>query len=218
VSMHNSWEHLFSPDSVAVIGASNTLGSWGYGIMQRLLALSGRLVYPVHPSASEVFGITALRSVVDIPGPVDLAVIVVAASQVARVLEECVTKGTGAAVVISGGFAETGRKGRSLEIGLVKIARRGGIRFVGPNSMGHANTYSRLSTLAWTGEIATGPVALLSQSGNMGHRIIYGGMSSGIGFSKFVSTGNEATSIWKITWNIWLTMMRLGSLPSILKD
>ena len=107
-------------------------------------------------------------------------------------MRECVQKGVKAAVVISGGFAESGEQGSKLEAELVKVAREGGIRFIGPNSMGHADTSAQICTLAWLGEITPGPVALISQSGNMGHRIIHNGMSSGFGFSKFISTGNEA--------------------------
>jgi len=160
--------------------------------MRHLLASAKRRkIYPVNPTASEVLGIAAYDSVVDVPGSVDLAVIAVPALQVPKVMRECVQKGVKAAVVISGGFAEMGEQGRKLETELVQVARQGGIRFIGPNSMGHADTSSQLSTLAWTGKITPGPVALLSQSGNYGHRIIQNGVSSGIGFSKFVSTGNE---------------------------
>ena len=160
--------------------------------MRHLLASAKRRkIYPVNPTASEVLGIAAYDSVVDVPGSVDLAVIAVPALQVPKVMRECVQKGVKAAVVISGGFAEMGEQGGKLETELVQVARQGGIRFIGPNSMGHADTSSQLSTLAWTEVITPGPVALLSQSGNYGHRIIQNGVSSGIGFSKFVSTGNE---------------------------
>lgn len=188
----NHWKHLFAPDGVALIGASNTRGSWGYGIMRHLLASAKRKVYPVNPTASEVLGIPAYESVVNIPGEVDLAVIVVSAPKVPQIMQQCVQKGVKTAVVVSGGFAETGGPGSKLESELVKIAREGGIRFIGPNTMGHADTSSGLCTLAWIGEITPGPVALISQSGNMGHRILLNGMSLGIGFSKFVSVGNEA--------------------------
>lgn len=137
-------------------------------------------------------GMAAYGSVVDVPDSIDLAVIVVSALRVPTLLQECAQKGIRAAVIISGGFAETGEQGHKLETELVKIARQGGIRLIGPNTMGHADTRSQLSTLAWTESITPGPVALISQSGNMGHRIICNGMSSGIGFSKFISTGNEA--------------------------
>ena len=160
--------------------------------MQRLLASAKRKIYAVNPTVSEVLGIATYDSVVNIPGAIDLAVIVVSAPRAPMIMQQCVQKGVKAVVVISGGFAETGEQGKKLEAELVKIARQGGIRFIGPNSMGHADTSSEFSILAWTEEIAPGPVALISQSGNYGHRIIRAGMSSGFGFSKFVSTGNEA--------------------------
>jgi acyl-CoA synthetase (NDP forming) len=191
-SRHINWQHLFAPNSVAVIGASNTPGSWGYGIMQHLLAPARRKIYPVNPNAPEVLGIKAYGSVLDIPDSIELAVIVVSASRVPTVMRECVQKGVKAAVIVSGGFAEIGEQGSQLEAEVVQIARQGGIRFIGPNTMGHANTSSQLHTMAWTWEAPPGPVALISQSGNYGHRIIHRGMISGIGFSKFVCTGNEA--------------------------
>jgi acetyl-CoA synthetase (ADP-forming) len=186
------WKSLFDPGSVAVIGASNTKGSWGYGIMRHLLDSDRRKVYPVNPTAKKILGMPAYDNVIKIPGAVDLAVIAVSASKVLQVMQQCVQKGVKTAVVIAGGFAETGKEGGKLEAELVKIARQGDIRFIGPNSMGHADTYSQLITLAWMGEITPGPVALISQSGNMGHRIMLNGMSLGVGFSKFVCGGNEA--------------------------
>jgi acyl-CoA synthetase (NDP forming) len=187
-----NWQYIFDPQTVAVIGASNNPGSWGHGIMKHLLRPARRQIYPVNPNADEVMGVKAYASVVDIPKTVELAVIVVAAPRVPKVIRECVQKGIKAAVVVSGGFAESGGEGVKLEADLVKVAREGGMRFIGPNTMGHANTSSQLSTLAWTFETPPGPVALLSQSGNYGHRILHRGMMSGIGFSKFVCTGNEA--------------------------
>lgn len=160
--------------------------------MQHLLASAKRKIYPVNPTTPKVLGIAAYGSVVDIPDSIDLAVIAVSASRAPMVMRECVQKGVKAAVIVSGGFAETGEQGSKLEAEVVKIARQGGIRFIGPNTMGHADSSSQLSTLAWTWEMPPGPVALISQSGNYGHRIIHRGMISGIGFSKFVCTGNEA--------------------------
>ncbi|GAI03482.1 unnamed protein product, partial [marine sediment metagenome] len=126
--------------------------------MRHLLASAKRKIYPVNPTVSEVLGIAAYDSVVDIPGSIDLAVIAVSASRVPMVIRECMQKGVKAAVIVSGGFAETGEQGGKLETDLVKVARQGGIRFIGPNSMGHADTSSQLSTLAWTWEITPGPV------------------------------------------------------------
>lgn len=189
---NNSWQSLFSPRSVAVIGATNTPGSWGYGATRRLLDSSQRQIFPVNTAVSEVLGIATYHSVVDIPEPVDLAVIVVPARQVPAVSRQCVEKGVRAAVIISSGFAETGESGQKMERDLVEIARQGGMRFIGPNSMGHADTGSHLLTVPWMKEISPGPVSLISQSGYYGEHILYSGMASGIGFSKFISSGNEA--------------------------
>jgi len=190
-SDNSFWQNLFAPNSVALIGASNTPGTWGFNIMWRLLA-SERRIYPVNPNVSEVRGKPAYRRLTDIPDSIDLAVIVVRASLVSAVLQECTQKGVNAAVVISSGFSETGEDGIKLEAEMVETARRGGIRIIGPNTMGHADTSSNVSTLAWTKEIPPGPVALIAQSGNLGNRIALQGINLGIGFSKFVCSGNEA--------------------------
>jgi len=160
--------------------------------MRRLLDSGRRDIYPVNTSLSEVLGIEAYSSVVDIPGPIDLAVIAVSSPQVPKMLQECVQKRVGAAAIISAGFAETGEQGQKLEAELVDITRRGGLRFIGPNSMGYVDTSSHLSTMAWIKELKPGPVAVISQSGNYGEQIVYSGLALGIGFSKFISSGNEA--------------------------
>ncbi len=186
------WQYLFSPESIAVIGASNTSGSWGNNTMRGLLATKGRKIYPVNPRTGEILGLKVYRNVADIPDTVDLAVIVVGAPLVPRVLSECASKGVKTAVVISSGFGETGEEGRELEDELTRIAGRGGIRFIGPNSMGHADTRSQLSTFGQAVETPGGTVAVLSQSGNICIRIIQNLKASGIALSKYVSTGNEA--------------------------
>lgn len=189
----NHWQFLFDPESVAVVGATSALASWGYGIMQRLLSTGKRNIYPVNTVISEVMGMATYPSVIDIPAPVDLAVIVVPAANVAGVLSECVAKRVKAAVIITAGFAETGDSGRQMENELIKIATEGGIRFIGPNSMGHADAWSQLSTLAFTDKVPTGALSLVSQSGFYGQQIIYKGMEFGLGFSKLISSGNEAS-------------------------
>ena len=160
--------------------------------MCHLLDSARRSIYPVNPSVSEILGLATYSSVADIPGSIDLAVIAVYAPQVPAVLRECVQKRVKAAVIISAGFAETGEQGQKLQAEVVNIARQGGIRFIGPNSMGHVDALSQLSTLAWLEGITSGSVSVISQSGNYGELIVRHGMASGIGFSKFISTGNEA--------------------------
>jgi len=185
-------DYVFNPGSVAVIGASNRIGAWGFGVMTRLIGNPNRKVYPVNPKSPEIMGVKAYGNISEIPDPVDFAVISVSPAKTPGIMRECVNKGVKAALVISGGLAESGEDGAKLEEELVDIARKGGVRFIGPNSMGHVNSYSSFSTLAWMNEIQTGPVAFLAQSGTYGQRVVRTGMHRGIGFSKFVSSGNEA--------------------------
>ncbi len=187
------WQCLFSPGSVALIGASDVAGSWGFNIMQRLLQSGNRKIYPVNPSHPVIQGVPATRSILDIADQVDLAVIAVPAKRVPAVMQECVQKGIKAAVVISGGFSEVDDEGRTLERQVVDIAKSGGLRFVGPNTMGHLNSHAQFTILGFMGKVSPGPVAFAAQSGNMGSRIMQLVMNQGVGFSKFVCTGNEAT-------------------------
>ncbi|MDY6967699.1 MAG: CoA-binding protein [Spirochaetota bacterium] len=191
-SIIKSLDYVFDPGSVAVIGASNKIGSWGYGVMSRLLGENKRKIYPVNAKSSDIFGIKAYKNIEDIPDTVDFAVLSVAPNKTADVMRDCVEKGVKAALVISGGLAESGDEGEMIEKEIVDIAQKGGLRFIGPNSMGHTNTNSSFSTLAWMENVLSGPVAFLSQSGTYGQRVIRTGMHRGIGFSKFVSNGNEA--------------------------
>jgi acyl-CoA synthetase (NDP forming) len=189
------WRYLFSPGSVAVIGASNTPGSWGNNAMKGVLAAGNKKVYPVNPNSPEILGQKAYRSITEIPEAVDLAVIVVPEKMVPDVMRQCAGKGVRAAMIITSGFAETGEAGRKLEAEVLEIARQGGIRFIGPNSMGHADTGSQMSTFGQQGEMRQGPVAVLSQSGSTCMKIVRSLGELGVNCSKYVSTGNEASLI-----------------------
>lgn len=190
------WHSLFAADSIAVIGARNAVGSWGYDALRASLesarAKAGRQVYAVNPNEAEVLGVRSYKSVLDIPGEVELAIIVVPAPVVPQVFRQCAEKKFKAAVIISAGFAEADADGAKLEAELVATAREAGIHFVGPNCNGHADMYSRVISLGFASRIPAGPMALLSQSGTLGASIIQIAASRGIGLSKVVSTGNEA--------------------------
>jgi acetyl-CoA synthetase (ADP-forming) len=187
-----TWRSIFSPETIAVIGASATPGSWGHNAVRGLAAEKGRHVYPVNPKGGEILGIKVYPSITDVPESVDMAVIVVSAGLVPDVLRQCVDKGVKVAVIISSGFGEMGESGQETEKELVEIARSGGLRFIGPNSMGHADTGTKISTFGQGGEMPEGPVAVLSQSGNMCLKIMRSLAASGIHCSKYISTGNEA--------------------------
>ena len=190
------WNSLFSPDSIAVIGANETMGSWGSDAIRTALAVvkadPTKKAYAVNPNQTRVLGTPSFSSILDIPGLVELAIIAVRSDLVPGVMRQCVQKGVKAAVIISAGFAEVDEAGAKLEAEVVGIARQGGIRFVGPNCIGHANVHNGISCLGVTGWVKPGPMALLSQSGTMSASIMQGVSSRGIGISKFVSTGNEA--------------------------
>lgn len=187
-----TWRTIFNPDSIAIIGASATPGSWGHNAVRVLSSEKGRRVYPINPRAAEILGIKVYPGITEVPDAVDLAVIVVSAGLVPDVLRQCAGKGVKSAVVISSGFGEMGEAGQMTEKELVAIARSGGLRFIGPNSMGHADTGTKISTFGQGGEMPEGPVAVLSQSGNMCLKIVRSLAASGIHCSKYISTGNEA--------------------------
>lgn len=190
--MSNSLDCLFYPSSVAVIGASSTPGKWGFNILNRLLkSRTSTRVFPVRRGGGDVQGRRAYSSLSEIPDPIDLAVIAVPPEEVPKAMQECADKGVKVAIIITAGFKETGQVGAQLESDILKIARGGGVRFVGPNCMGHFNTVNDLFTVNEWG-IRPGPLALISQSGNFGSYIMQRAVDRGAGFSKYVSTGNEA--------------------------
>ncbi len=184
-------DHIFKAKSVAVIGASNSPAKWGYRMINNPLITGYRgALYAVNPSEKEVLGLHSYPSLGDVPGDVELAVIVVPAATVPKVMEECVAKGVKGAVVITAGFAETGKEGKSLQDEVVRIARKGGIRFVGPNCMGIWSSAVRLSLCF--DEILKGHTAFMSQSGTYGGFLARVAVSRGYGLSKFASIGNQA--------------------------
>jgi acyl-CoA synthetase (NDP forming) len=187
---------LFYADSIAVIGASNTQGSWGFMVLQQLINSAktkpDRKIWPVNPSIPDALGEKTYPSILEIPSSVELAVIVVSATRVPEVLNQCTKKGVKAAIIISAGFAEIGEEGNILQNKIVNIAQQGSLRFVGPNCIGHASVQEQLATAGFAHWFKPGSVALLAQSGNIGSRIAKIAIHHNIGFSKFVGTGNEA--------------------------
>ncbi len=187
--------YILSPRSVAVIGASRRPGTIGQLIFECLLASHfAGVVYPVNPNAESVMSVRAYPSVLDLPGDVDLAVVVVPASVVATVVDECGRKKVRAVIVISDGFRERGAEGASREKELRSIVLGHGMRLVGPNCMGVINTDRAVNLNASFSPVYPSPgnVAFLSQSGAMGLAILDYARSIGIGISSFVSVGNRA--------------------------
>ena len=184
---------FFSPQSVAVIGASRDPEKLGYAVLNNIIqgGFTGK-IYPINPKADEILDLVAYPSVLDVPDPIDLAIIVIPSRFVLSALEECGQKAIPSAVIISAGFREAGREGLEQEMTLVKIARKYNMRLIGPNCLGVINTNSPLNATFAAGMPPGGPIAFMSQSGALGTAVLDMAMAGSIGFSKFVSLGNKA--------------------------
>ena len=183
---------LFHPGSVAVIGATNNTTKWGFSTFNSLKNMYPGALYPVNNRSASVLGYQSYPRVTAIPGPVDMAVIVVPADKVADVMRDCAAKGVKAAVIITAGFAETGPKGKALQDEVLAIARRGGIRLVGPNCMGMWSAAAKLPAFMFPLPIKEGPLALVSQGGNIGGAMVIDAVMRGVGFQQYVSCGCAA--------------------------
>jgi acetyltransferase len=186
---------IFRPKSVAVVGVTATPGTVPYDIFYNILSAGYRgTVYPVAPGKRSISAVRAYRYVVDIPDPVDQAVIVFPADVVDRALEQCGRKGIKSVVVISAGFRELGPEGAKREERLKQIAAEHGIALVGPNCLGVINTEPavRLNASFARKMPHEGRIAFLSQSGALCTAVLDYAREKEIGFSKFVSFGNKA--------------------------
>jgi acetyl coenzyme A synthetase (ADP forming)-like protein len=190
-----SIRHVLAPRSIAVIGASRQPGSIGNLVFQNIMegGFTG-VVYPVNPKADAIMAVKAYPSVLDVPGDVDLAVIIVPTPLVPKVADECGRKGVRAIIVITDGFKERGLEGAAREEELRDIALSHGMRLVGPNCMGLINTDPEVRLNASFSSIypPRGNIAFLSQSGAMGLVILEYASDLNMGISGFVSVGNRA--------------------------
>ena len=186
-------DSFFRPSSVAVIGASRDPEKLGYAVLSNLKEGGFRgALYPVNPKADEILGLKAYPGVLDIPEPVELAIIVIPYTLVPSALEQCGQKGISAAVVISAGFREAGREGLERERELVELAHRYSVRLIGPNCLGVIDTHTPLNATFAAGMPPGGPIAFMSQSGALGTAVLDMALAGRIGFSRFVSLGNKA--------------------------
>lgn len=186
---------LLEPASVAVIGASRQPGTIGYELVRNLVegAYAGP-VFAVNPGAGDVLGLPTFASVLDVPEPVDLAVVAVPAGDVLGVAAECASAQVRALVVVSAGFADAGDDGALAEQALLRIVRRHGMRLLGPNCMGLVNTAPGVRLHATFAPVVpeAGGVAMSSQSGPLGTAMLERASEVGLGISAFVSVGNKA--------------------------
>lgn len=182
-------EDLFWARRVAVVGASSTEGKTGHTILRNLVegGFAGE-VYPVNPRGGQILGHKVYLSLADLPGDVDLVVVVVPALSVPGVLEQAAARHARGAVVISGGFREAGNQ--ELEDALLAAARAGGIRVIGPNCQGLNYTPNRLCA-SWPLITTPGSLAVISQSGTIGAAVAGWAAEEGVGISAFISLGNR---------------------------
>jgi len=184
---------LFEPRSLAVIGASSHREKVGYSVLANIIA-SGYTgeIYPVNPHGARIQGLKAYRGLDSLPAPPDLAIIIVPAAAVPRVVSECVDMGTRHGIVISAGFREAGIEGRRLERETVQLARRGGMRLLGPNCLGMMNTSLPLNASFARLMPPKGSIGVVSQSGAICTFLLDWARAEGVGFSKLISLGNSA--------------------------
>jgi succinyl-CoA synthetase alpha subunit/RimJ/RimL family protein N-acetyltransferase len=186
---------LLNPTSVVVIGASRNPDTIGGRLLRHLVeaGFQGR-VHAVNPEAFELHGVQSYGRVSEVPGPVELAIVAVPAGAVLDVVRDCAAVGVRGLVVVSSGFAETGEEGLARQRELVRVARAHGMRVVGPNSFGIANTHSevRLNASLAPELPPAGALGLFSQSGALGVAVLSSVEARGMGVSSFISAGNRA--------------------------
>ncbi len=192
--MSKELDAIMRPKSIAVIGASTKSGTVGNELINRLVEykFAGSL-YPVNPKADVINGLKSYKSVLEIPGSVDLAVIIVARDFVLSVIDQCGEKGTKGIVVISAGFKESSHEGAEMEKQLLEKIKSYGMRMVGPNCLGVINTEEGVmmdATFA-DGLPMAGVTAFTSQSGALGAAILNISRDMNVGLSQFVSIGNK---------------------------
>jgi len=192
-----SLDALFAPKSVAIIGASSDQRRFGGRPIQYLLeaGFEGG-IYPVNPMRDEIQGLKAFKSINDVPGHVDLAMLAVGADVTQQTVEDCIARGVKAAICYGAGFAEVGGEGEIRQAKLVETARAGGLRLLGPNCMGALNArtkfYGTFASALEDGVPEAGRIAIASQSGGYGGYLLRHLFLRGLGVSQWVTTGNEA--------------------------
>jgi acetyl coenzyme A synthetase (ADP forming)-like protein len=188
-----SMQAFFEPRTVAVVGAGRNRGGIGAEILHNLRTRFRGRIFPVNPHASTIQTLRCYPRVTEVPGEVDLVIIVVPAPKVEGVVDDCLAKGVRALVVISAGFSETGAPGRAREAALVEKIRAAGVRMIGPNCMGIVNTDPKVRLNATFSPVypPEGRVGMLSQSGALGLAILDYARRLNLGISTFVSAGNK---------------------------
>ena len=189
----NDWgKAAFSPRRIALVGASGEAGKAGRLYMDNMLAGFAGQIAPIHRSATDILGHRAFPSVCAAPAPIDLAVIVTPAETMVGVIEDCARARVPVAVIVTGGFGETGPAGAAVEADVVRVARAGGVRLIGPNCFGLINVPRSLNASMAMGLPAAGGVSLFTQSGSYGMAAFSRSQEGAIGFAKVLAAGNKS--------------------------
>ncbi len=184
---------ILYPESIAVVGASKDRTKRGFRSIERLLADGYRgAIHPINPKEREILGLRCYASLGEVEGPIDLALICTPAGTLPALIRECGAKGIKGAVVLAGGFAETGEAGRRLQGEMAAVAREVGVRIIGPNTSGVFNTHKSCNVVGFV-DLRKGGIGLLTQSGNMALALATEAQAHGhVGLSTYVGIGNEA--------------------------
>ena len=188
-----SLESFFNPKSVAVVGASRQRGKVGYEILANMIeaGYEGQ-IYPVNPKTDTIEGLKCYPDIKSIGKTPDLVIIIIPAKFVPEIMQQCAKVGVKSVIIITAGFKEVGEEGRELEKQIVQIARRAGIRIIGPNCLGIIAPANKLNA-SFGGDLPTeGVIGYISQSGALLAAILDMANANSIGFSKLVSIGNKA--------------------------
>jgi acetyltransferase len=185
--------NFFNPQSLAVIGASESKGKVGHAVIKNIIdfGFPGK-IYPVNPKAEKIMGISAYPSIGDIQESIDLCIMIIPPKAVLEAIEQCGKAGIHSIVIISAGFKETGPEGAKLEYDLINRARKWNMRIIGPNCVGIVNTSARLNATFSANIPPKGDISIVSQSGAILTSIIDYATGENTGFSKMISLGNEA--------------------------
>lgn len=193
--------NFFNPKSVAIIGASSDKNKVGYALMANLSrpvssnvekGQAPRKLFPISLDETEIMGHKVYKSIGGIDGEIDLAVIAVPAKIVPNIIQECANKKITSVIIISAGFKEMGADGAELEKQVAQLAKDNNISILGPNCLGTIDCHANLNASFASSTPPKGHISFISQSGALGTAVIDKAISSGIGFAKFVSLGNEA--------------------------
>jgi len=193
-SVLKEFEPVFSPKSIAIIGASRSPVKLGYQSLKAILdaEYQGK-IYPINPNAETIGEYKAYPSILDVPDEIDLAVVSLPSFEVLDAVKDCAKKGVKGVVIFASGFKELDEQGAQIEKEIARICNEAGIKIIGPNTIGLMNSYSNLNaTFGPMGKLPKGDISIISQSGGMGTTLVSYLFESEMGFSKFVGVGNRA--------------------------